>query len=133
MRRQPPYRRRPRIGLCGRAAAWLVAFALLVECSVSAGAALGMWMAANGPSQMAQGHCAEHATSGKQDQRFGHAGHDHEHCLLCNAAAGDCPVPVLPFLSAAPNESIVPATTPESVTYRKVVHANTARGPPEQA
>ena len=129
MRRQPSHRRRARIGLCRKAAAWLVAFALLVECSVSAGAALGMWMQANGPSQMAQGHCTEHETPGK-NQHSGHPSHDHEHCLLCNAAVGGCPTPVLPLLSAPTDVSILLATTPERVAYRKLVYANAARGPP---
>ena len=129
MRRQSPHRRRARIGLLRRAAAWLVAFALLVECSVSAGAALDMWMAAAGPSQMAQGHCAEPAASGK-DHHAGHPSHDHEHCLLCTVVVGDCPTPVLPLLSAALDESIVLAAAPESVVYRKLVYANAARGPP---
>jgi hypothetical protein len=107
--------------------------ALVAQGVVGAGAALGMWMEANGSGQMAQGHCAEHATPGKPDQRSGQANHDHEHCLLCTTAVGDCPTPVLPLLSAALDESIVLATAPVSVSYRKVVHANTARGPPEQA
>lgn len=132
MRRQPPYQRRPRIGLLGRAASWLVAFALLVQCGVGAGAALGMWIEAHGPGQMAQGHCAEHARSGK-DQSSGHASHDHEHCLLCNTAAGDCPAPVLPLLSAALDGSVVPAAAPEIVAFRKVAYANAARGPPAPA
>src|SRR5262245_32918585 len=132
MRRQSPHRRRARIGFLGRAAAWLVAFALLVECSVSAGAALGMWMQATGPSQMAQGHCAERA-AGKPDQHSRHANHDHEHCLLCTVVGGDCPAPVLPLLSATLDESIVLAAAPESVAYRKLIHANAARGPPARA
>lgn len=130
MRRRQPSQRRPRIGLLGRAASWLVAFALLVECSVSAGAALGMWMAAHGPSQMADGLCAEHAASGKQGQHSGLPSHDHEHCLLCTAVVGDCPAPVLPLLSATLDESVVLAAAPESVVYRKLVYANAARGPP---
>lgn len=133
MRRQSRHRRRPRIRLLGRVTSWLVALALLVECSVSAGAALGMWIEANGPSQTAQGHCAAHAPSGKQDQHSGHASHDHEHCLLCNAAAGDCPTPVLPLLAASPDAPTVIATAPTSITHRKVVHANAPRGPPERA
>src|SRR5262245_47439695 len=129
MRRQSSHGRRARIGFLGRATAWLVAVALLVECSVSAGAALGMWMQANGPSQMAQDHCAERA-GGKPDQHSRHANHDHEHCLLCTAVVGDCPMPVLPLLSAALDESVVLVATPESVASRKVVHANAPRGPP---
>src|SRR5262245_39030405 len=132
MRRHLSYRRRARSGFPVRAAAWLVAFALLVECSVSAGAALGMWMKANGPSQMAQGHCAEHA-AGKPDQHSRHASHDHEHCLLCTAAVGNCPTPVLPLLSAAIDESVVPVAAPERIAYRKLVYANAARGPPARA
>ena len=131
MRRQPPYRRRPRIGLPGRAAVWLVAFALLMQCAVGAGAALGMWIEAHGPGQMVPGNCAEHGTSGKQDQSSGHESHDHEHCLLCNAAvSGDCPAPVLPLLSAVFEESVVPAVAPEIVAYCKVAYANAPRGPP---
>ena len=134
MRRQPPSQRRPRIGLSGRATAWLVAFALLVQCGVSTGAALGMWMEAHGPGQMAQGHCAEHGTPGKQDQGSGHASHDHEHCLLCNTAVGgDCPAPVLPLLSAALDESVAPAAAPAIVAFRKVAYANAPRGPPRPA
>jgi hypothetical protein len=131
VRRRPSHRRRPRIGLPGRAASWLLAFTLLVQCAVSGGAALGMWIEAHGPGQMAQGHCAEHGPSGKQDQSSGHASHDHEHCLLCNAAVGgDCPAPVLPLLSAAFEESVVPAAAPEVVAYRKVAYAHAPRGPP---
>jgi len=130
--RRPSLPRRPRIGLPGRAAAWLVAFALALQAAVSAGAALGMWMEANSPRQMAQGACAEHAAHGQQDHHSGQASHDHEHCLLCNAAVGDCPGPVLPLLSAALKESIVVAAAPESVAYRKLVHANAPRGPPER-
>ena len=133
MRRQPPYQRRPRIGLRGRAASWLVAFALLVQCSIGAGAALGMWIEAHGPGQMAQGHCAAHGTSGKQDQSSGHASHDHEHCLLCNTAVGDYPAPVLPLLSAALDGSVVAAAGPESVAFRRFAYANAARGPPRLA
>ena len=133
MRRQPPYQRRPRIGLLGRAASWLVAFALLVQCGVGAGAALGMWIEANGAGQVAQGHCAAHGSSGKQDQGSGHASHDHEHCVLCNTAAADCPAPVLPLLSAATDRLVLPAAAPESVELRKVAYANAARGPPGSA
>jgi len=133
VRRQPPYQRRPRIGTLGRAASWLVAFALLVQCSIGAGAALGMWIEANGPEQIAQGHCAEHGTSGTQDRRSGHSSHDHEHCLLCNTAAADCPAPVLPLLSAAVDRSVIPAAAPAIAAFRKVAYANTARGPPRLA
>ncbi len=103
---------------------------MLVQCTVGAGAALGMWIAAHGPGQMAQGHCAAHGSSGKQDQSSGHAGHDHEHCLLCNTAVADCPAPALPLLSAALDGSVVPAAAPESVAFRKVAYANAPRGPP---
>jgi hypothetical protein len=130
VRRQPPCQRRPRIGLLGRAASWLVAIALLMQGVVGAGAALGMWMEANGASQMAQGHCAAHESSGKQDQGPGHASHDHEHCLLCNAAAADCPTPVLPLLSAGTDRSVVPTAARETAAYRKVAYANAPRGPP---
>jgi len=130
MRRQPPYRRRLRIGLAGRAAGWLVAFAVLVQCAVSAGAALDMWIDAQGTGGMAQAHCAEHGGAGKLDHR---SGHDHEHCLLCNTAVGDCPTPVLPTLLLARVGPVVPAAVPDDFTYRKPVYANTARGPPVQA
>ncbi len=133
MRRQPPYQRRPRIGLLGRAASWLVAFAMLVQGVVGAGAALGMWIEANASGQVAQGHCAGHGASGKQDQRSGHASHDHEHCLLCNTAVADCPAPVLPLLSAALDGSVVAAAAPPLAAYRKVAYANAARGPPRLA
>jgi DUF2946 family protein len=130
VRRQPPLQRRPRIGLLGRAASWLVAFALLVQCGVGAGAALAMWIEANGPGQTAAGHCAQHGNSGKQDQGSGGASHDHEHCLLCNITAADCPTPILPLLSAALDRSIVPAPAPAIIAFRKVAYANAARGPP---
>jgi hypothetical protein len=130
VRRQPPYQRRPRIGLLGRAASWLVAFALLVQSVVGAGAALGMWMEAHGPDPTVQGHCAEHGSSGKQEQGSGRTCHDHEHCLLCNIAAADCPSPIVPLLSAAVDRSVVPAAAPAIVAFRKVAYANTARGPP---
>jgi hypothetical protein len=133
VRRQPPYQRRPRIGLLGRAVSWLVAVALLMQGVVGAGAALGMWMEANGTGQMAQGHCAAHESSGKQDQGPGRASHDHEHCLLCNTAAADCPTPVLPLLSAGTDRLVVPTAAPESVALRKVAYANAARGPPFSA
>ena len=133
MRRQPPRQRRPRIGRLGRAAAWLVAVALLIQCSISAGAALGMWMEAHGPGQMAAGHCAQHDGAGKQDQGSGHASHDHEHCLLCNSAAADCSAPILPPLSAAMERPVVPAAAPAIVAFRKVAYANAARGPPRLA
>lgn len=132
MRRPSLPKRRSRIRLPARAAAWLVAFALALQAAVGAGAALGMWMEANGARPMAQGLCAEHAAHGQQDQHSGQASHDHEHCLLCNAAVGDCPGPVLPLLSAALQESITVAAVPESVGYRKLVHANAPRGPPER-
>jgi len=127
--RQPHYQRPP-TGLLRQAAAWLVAFALLVQCAVGAGAALGMWIEAHGPVQMAQGHCAGHGAPGKQDQRSGHASHDHEHCLICNTAVGDCPVPFFPVLSAVLNGPVVHTAAAESVAYRKVVYANAPRGPP---
>jgi hypothetical protein len=130
VRRKPPYQRRPRIGPLGRAACWLVAFALLAQGVVGASAALGMWIEAHGPEQIAQGHCAGHGTSGKQNQSSGHSGHDHEHCLLCNTAAADCPAPILPLLSAAMDRPVVPAAAPEIVAPRKVAYANAARGPP---
>jgi len=133
VRRQPPYQRRPRIGLLGRAASWLVAFAMLVQGVVGAGAALGMLIEAPGPGQVAQGHCAGHGISGKQDQSSGHASHDHEHCLLCNTAVGDCPAPVLPLLSAALGESVMLAAAPEIDAFRRVAYANAARGPPRLA
>ena len=133
MRRQPSYQRRPRIGLAGRAASWLVALALLVQCGVGTGAALGMWIEANGPGQMVQGHCVEHRSAGKPDQGSGRANHDHEHCLLCNTAAADCPAPILPLLSAAVDRSAVLAAVPEIAAFRKVAYANTARGPPRVA
>ncbi len=106
---------------------------MLVQCTVAAGGALGMLIEAHGPGQMAQGHCAEHGTSGKQDQSSGHASHDHEHCLLCNTAVADCPAPVLPLLSAALDGSVVQPAAPERVAYRKVAYANAARGPPRLA
>jgi len=130
VRPQPPHQNPPRIGLLGRGTAWLVAFALLAECAVAAGAALGMWIEAHGPVKMAQGHCAEHGASGKQDRSSDHKSHDHEHCLLCNTAVGDCPAPVLPLLSAALEWSVMPAAAPEIPAFRKVAYANTARGPP---
>lgn len=133
MRRQPPCQRQPRIGRLGRAASWLVAFALLVQNIVGAGAALGMWIEANASSQIAWGHCAEHAGSGKQEQGSGHTSHDHEHCLLCNSAAADCPAPVLPVQSAAMDRAVVPAAAPAIVAIRKVAYANAARGPPRLA
>jgi hypothetical protein len=111
----------------------LVAFALFAQGAVGAGAALGMWIEAHGPEQIAQGDCAEHGTSGKQDRGSGHSSHDHEHCLLCNTAAADCPAPVLPLLSAAMERSVVPAAAPEIVAFRKVAYANAARGPPRPA
>ena len=132
MRRHLSYRGRAPIGFAGRAAAWLLVVALVVQGVVGAGAALGMWMAANGPSQMAQGHCAEPTTPGK-DHHAGHPSHDHEHCLFCTAVVGDCPAPVLPLLSATLAESAVLAAAPECVAYRKLVHANAARGPPARA
>jgi hypothetical protein len=131
-RRQPP-QRRPRIGLPGRAASWLLAFTLLVQNVVGAGAALGMWMEEHGPGQMAQGQCPGHGISGKQDRSSRHASHDHEHCLLCNSAIGDSPVPVLPLLSAALDERVMPAAAPAIVAYRKVAYANAPRGPPRSA
>ena len=130
MRRQPPRQRRPRIGRPGRAASWLVAFALLVQSVFGAGEALGMWMEAHGRGQMAEGHCAQHGGAGKQDQDSGGASHDHEHCLLCNVAAADCPAPILPLLSAAMERVVVPAAAPAIVALRKVAYANAARGPP---
>lgn len=133
MRPQLPYQRRPRIGLLGRTASWLIAFALLIQGVVGAGAVLGMWIEPHGPAQMAQGHCAEHGSSGKQDQGSGHASHDHEHCLLCNAAAADCPTPILPLLSAAMDRSAVPVAAPEIVAFRKIAYANAARGPPRSS
>jgi hypothetical protein len=68
MRRQPSYRRPLRIGLAGRVAGWLVAFAVLVQCAVSAGAALEMWTDAQGAVGMAHAHCAAH---GKSDHHSG--------------------------------------------------------------
>jgi hypothetical protein len=133
VRRQPSYQRRPRIGRLGRAASWLVAFALLVQNIVGAGAALGMWMEAHGPGQMVEGHCAQHGSPGKQDQGSGRASHDHEHCLLCNVAAADCPAPVLPLLSAAMDRAVVPAAASALIALRKVAYANAARGPPRSA
>ncbi len=92
-----------------------------------------MWIEAHGPGQMAQGHRAEHGTSGKQDQSSRHASHDHEHCLLCNAAAADSPAPVLPLLSAALAESVAPAAAPAIVAFRRAAYANAPRGPPRLA
>jgi hypothetical protein len=126
MRRRPPHRR-PRIGLAGRAAAWLVAFAVLVQCAVSAGAALDMWIGAQGAGAMAEAACPEHSKPGHHS---GQAGHDHEHCLLCNTAVGDCPTPVLPALSLARAGSAAPVVASDRIVYRKLVYANTARGPP---
>ena len=130
MHQKAPHRRRPRIGLAGRAAGWLVAFAVLVQCAVSAGAALGMWIDAQGAGGMAHAHCAAH---GKPDHHSGQASHDHEHCLLCNMAVGDCPTPVLPALSLAPGGSAVSVATSDDLGYRRLVYANTARGPPSLA
>jgi hypothetical protein len=133
VRRQPPCQRRPRVGLLGRAASWLVAFALLVQGIAGTGEALGMWMDAHGPDPMVPGHCAAHGAAGHQDHGSGRAGHDHEHCLLCNVAAADCPTPILPLLSAATDRSIVPPPPPAVVAFRKVAYANAARGPPRSA
>ena len=127
MRRQRRLLRRPRIGPLGRAAAWLVTFALLIQCAVDTGAALTMWIEANGPGQVAQAGCAEHGSSGKQGQ---HPGHDHEHCLICNTAVSDCPAAIMPLILAASYASASPVPAPESVVRRKFVHANAARGPP---
>lgn len=129
MRRQP-HARRPRIGLPARAAGWFVAVALLVQCAVGAGAALDMWIDMHGTGGMAQAHCAAH---GKQDQHSGQPSRDHERCLLCNTATGNCPAPVLPLLAGAIERSVVLAAAPESVACRKLVYANAARGPPARA
>ena len=133
MYRRPPQRRKPRNRLLRRAASWFVAFALLAQCAVGAGAALGMWIEAHDSGQMAQDHHAEHGTSGRSDQGSGHAKHNHERCLLCNVAAGDCPAPVLPLLSAALDESVVPAAGPAIVAFRKPGYAHAPRGPPRLA
>ena len=130
MRRRPSHRRRARIGLPGRAASWLVAFALLVQCAVSAGAALGMWIEAHGPGQMAQGNCAEHGASGKQDQSSDHASHDHEHCLLCNTAVGDYPTPVLPLLSAALDGAVVGRSARDRCISQDCLRQRRARSAP---
>jgi hypothetical protein len=130
MRPQASDRRRPRIGLAGRAAGWLVAFSVLVQCAVSAGAALDMWIDGQGAGGMAQAACPEHS---KPDHRSGQAGHDHEHCLLCNTAVGDCPTPVLPALSLARAGAAAPIVASDRIVYRKLVYANTARGPPSLA
>jgi hypothetical protein len=113
--------------------AWLVAFALLVQCGIGASAALGMWIEVHASGRMAQAHCSEHGASGKQDRSSDRKGHDHEHCLLCNAAAADCPASILPLLSAAPQGSVAPDPTPAVPAHRKVVHANAPRGPPGPA
>lgn len=130
MRRRPPPQRRPRIGPLGRAASWLLAFALFAQGVAGAGIALDMWIAANAPAPMAQGHCDAPGASGKPEQGSGHAGYAHEHCLLCNIAAADCPAPVLPLLSAALDGAVAPATAPALAAYRKVLRANAARAPP---
>jgi len=129
---RPPRQDPSRIGLAGRATAWLVVFALLVQCAVGAGAALGMWIEAqDSVDATAQAPCPEHGSSGKQDGSADHQKrHDHEHCLLCNAAVGDCPAPILSLLSIALPRPVVPAVAPMLPTYRKVFHANAARGPP---
>lgn len=98
-----------------------------MQCAVSAGAALDMWIGAQGAGGMVQAACPEHS---KPDH---HSSHNHEHCLLCNTAVGDCPTPVLPTLSLARAGAAVPAATPDDVAYRKPAYANTARGPPVQA
>ena len=132
MPRQPPRQNPTRIGLAGRATAWLVVFALLVECAVSAGAALGMWVEAHASSDTtAQALCPEHGFSGKPDGSSDHhKRYDHEHCLLCNTAVGDCPAPILPQLFVALQGAVVPTVAPAIPAYRKVFDANAARGPP---
>ena len=137
MRPQPPCRRRPRIGLLGRSALWLAVAALLVQCLFGSTVAARMWVEANGPLRLAQGHCAEHpAEQGapeNPDQAPGHATHDHEHCLLCNAAASACPVPIVPLLSAPADEAVVLAEAPQTAAFPKAVYANAPRGPPRLA
>jgi hypothetical protein len=129
VRRQRRLLRRPRTGPLGRAAAWLVAFALGMQCVVDTGAALSMWIE-QGPGPMAQAPCPEHGGSGKQDRR---SGHDHEQCLVCNATVANCPEPILPLMLAASDVSHPTPVAPEHVALRKVVAANAARGPPGQA
>jgi hypothetical protein len=133
VRRPRPSPKRPRIGLLGRAASWLVAFVLLLQCAVGAGAALGMRIGDGAPGRMAQEHCAQHGPSGRPHEGSGQAGHDHEHCLLCNTVASDCPTPDLPLLSAAPRELLAPAAAPTIGAPRKVAYANAPRGPPPPA
>jgi DUF2946 family protein len=128
--RQRRHLRRPRIGPLGRAAAWLVAFALGMQCVVDTGAALSMWIEQGPAGAMAQALCPEHGSSGKQDRR---SGHDHEQCLVCNATVANCPEPILPLMLAASDVSPPTPVAPERVALRKVVTANAARGPPGQA
>jgi hypothetical protein len=132
VRRRPFPERRPRTGLLGRIASWLLAATLIMQGAVGTGAALSMWMEANAPDQMA-GHRLDHGAPGTQDHHSGRAGHDHEHCLLCNTAAADCPSPVLPQLSADLPASVAPVAAPQIVAHRKVAHANAPRGPPGPA
>ena len=128
-RRRHPLRRL-RVGPIGRAAAWLVAFALTLQCVVDTGAALSMWLEMQGPGHMTQASCPEHHGSGTPEQR---STHDHEQCLVCNAAVGNCPEPILPQIAAAPDRSTPPAAVPETIAPRKVVDANPARAPPARA
>jgi hypothetical protein len=127
MRRQRRHLRR--IGPLGRAAAWLVAFALGMQCVIDTGAALSMWIE-QGSGPMAQAPCPEHDSSGKHDRR---SGHDHEQCLVCNATVANCPEPILALASATLDPAIPPPVAPERIALRKVITANAARGPPGQA
>lgn len=129
MRRQRRHLRPPRIGPLGRAAAWLVAFALGMQCVVDTGAALSMWIE-QGSGATAQAPCPEHGSSGKEGR---HPGHDHEQCLVCNVTVGNCPEPILPLTSATSDTSTLRPVARERVALRKVVTANPARGPPEEA
>lgn len=116
---------------------WPAVAALLVQCLFGSTVATRMWVEANGPLRLTQAHCAGHpaeqSTPGSPDQRPGHSTHDHEHCLLCNVAAGACPVPVVPLLSVSADEAVVPAEAPRTAAFHKAVYANAPRGPPRLA
>jgi len=108
--------------------AWLLVAALLFE--LPSGAAVAMRMAwDSAPMPAADMPCPEHG-SGHDP---GHAGHDHQQCLLCNVGLGTGMLPVLALLPAPVAEPAAPAPLPQQPIVRKDVHAAEPRGPPRLA
>ena len=123
----PTYRRRSGPSALRRLSAWLLVAALLFELPSATAVAMRMsWD--DGSMRMAEMPCPDHG--GADSHGNGHAGHDHQQCLLCNVGLGSGTLPVLLSLAMPAAERPPSVATPQRPIVRKDVRAAEPRGPP---